>query len=438
MNALIFLKNKINIFGLAMLFLFSGIFFIEFYLRKIFNDYGIPALNVKIVSFLTVVFSGLLFLYLKIKKHLTTEDVSKKIFTSAIYFFVIFQLLLILIPPIGSADVYNYIFTTKVLTYYQQSPYLVPEGFFNNDPLIDLTFTRAHNVGLIYGPLWLLFYIIPSLLSNLASNLWLSVVFFKLMAIIFNIGSAYLIFKILEITKEKYKYTGTILYMFNPFLLFEAANNGHNDILMIFFILLSLFAWLKNKYYLGLIFLILSSLIKITSIVLLPIFVLIVANNKKLLKNKATFIINSVLIFVLIYYLAFLFSGGNPAIIEGVLDQGKVFNYLSLSPLPFALNLIKINPGTIKLISSLVFFLFYFIVLLKIILDKEKNKITENYLSVFIFYFLVGSTMFMPWYLIWAIPLSILINQQKINIILTTLGLASYTVLTLFIVHFYL
>jgi Gpi18-like mannosyltransferase len=438
MNALIFLKNKINLFGLTMLFLFSGIFFVEFYLRKIFNDNGIPPLNIKIVSFLTIVFSGLLFLYLKLKKYLKTNDISKKVFTSAIYLFIAFQVFLVLIPPTGSADVYNYIFTTKVLTHYQANPYLVPEGFFNNDPLINLTFTRAHNVGLIYGPLWLLIYITPSLLSSLVNNIWLSVVFFKLVAIIFNIGSAYLIYKILEIIQKKYKYIGTILYMFNPFLLYEIANNGHNDILMVFFILLSFFFWLKNKYYLGLIFLILSSLIKIVAIILLPIFVLIAINKKKLLKNKATFIINSVLIFLLIYYLAFLFSGGNPTIIAGILDQGKVFNFLSLSPLPLVLKLLKMNPGTIKLISSLVFFILYFIILLKIILGKEKNKIIENYLNVFIIYFLTGSTMFMPWYFIWAIPLSILINQQKINIALTTLGFASYTILTLFIVHFYL
>ena len=109
MNALIFLKNKINLFGLTMLFLFSGIFFVEFYLRKIFNDNGIPPLNIKIVSFLTIVFSGLLFLYLKLKKYLKTNDISKKVFTSAIYLFIAFQVFLVLIPPTGSADVYNYI-----------------------------------------------------------------------------------------------------------------------------------------------------------------------------------------------------------------------------------------------------------------------------------------------------------------------------------------
>jgi alpha-1,6-mannosyltransferase len=438
MNVPIFFKNKINLFGLLMIFLFFGVFFIEFYLRKTLNDFGIPPLNVKIVSFLTIIFLGLLFLYFKIIEYTKNYNITKNIFKSAVYFFILFQLFLILIPPIGSADIYNYIFTTKVLTHYQTNPYLVSEGFFNNDPLINLTFTRAHNVGLIYGPLWLLIYIIPSILSNLIGNIWFSLIFFKLVAIIFNIGAAYLIFKILELTKEKYKYIGTILYMFNPFLLYEIANNGHNDIIMIFFVMLSIFLWLKNKYYLGLIILILSSLIKIISLVLLPIFVLIVINNKKLLKNKVAFIINSILIFTLIYYLAFLFSGGDFKTIKGILDQGKMFNPLSLSPAPFILNLLKIDTNIIKLISSLVFFIFYFTILFKIILHKEKNKLIENYLKTFIIYFLVGSTMFMPWYLIWAIPLSILVNQKKAIFILTALGLASYTIFTLFIINLYL
>ncbi|MCK5459627.1 hypothetical protein KAI52_00755 [Candidatus Parcubacteria bacterium] len=423
-------NNKIFFYCLLMELFFLLLAFVGSPLRKIFNDYSISPRNAIILLYLFFIFAGLLLFYFLIYKTALKDKKSlKENFKIVILFFILFQITLLIIPPLGSSDIYNYIFRTKVLTHYHQNPFFIAPINFQDDPLFNLTQPRAVGVPLLYGPLWLIIAAIPTILAN--GIVFLGVLFFKLLAILFNIGICFFVFKIIKQIKPDYKYLGTMLYAFNPLILFEVANNGHNDIAMIFFVVLSIFVWLKKKYYLSLIFLICSVLIKFITILLLPIFILITLNSISRLSAKIKFFINSAAIFCAIMALSYFLIGATPDMFSGINSQLETISLAYASFLP--LILIAITKGAniilIKKISYAVFIILYAVILGFIFFNKKSgiSNLVKYYFAAFLLYFLTANFSFMQWYFLWMLPLVIILGRYKITMLITAFALISYS-----------
>ncbi len=420
-------NNKIFFYGLLMELFFLLLVFIEFPLRKIFSDYSISPRHAVILLYLFFIFVGLLLFYFLIyKATLKDKKALKENFKIVIFFFILFQITLLILPPIGSSDTYNYIFSAKILTHYQQNPFLTAPINFPNDQLINLIQKKSINESLVYGPLWLIISAFPTILAN--GTVFFGVLFFKLLAILFNIGTCFFVFKIIKQIKPDYKYLGTMLYAFNPLILFEVANNGHNDIAMMFFVILSIFVWLKKKYYLSLILLICAVLIKLVSILLLPIFILITLNEIVGLNKKIKFFINSAIIFCAI---AALIYGAIPDMFSGINRQFETISLAYASFLP--LILIAITKGAniilIKKISYAVFIILYAAVLALIFFHKKSgvSNLVKYYFAAFLLYFLTANFSFMQWYFLWMLPFVIILERYKISMLITTFALISYS-----------
>lgn len=139
-------------------------------------------------------------------------------------------------PAMLSFDIFNYIFTAKVLFFYQENPYLIMPIAFVGDSL--LLFTHAPNKVALYGPFWILLSGIPYFLGF--GNFLLTLLSFKLFLACFYLGSLWLLWKL---TKSIQTLT---LFAFNPLILIETLVSAHNDMVMVFFMLLA-FYFLKNK-----------------------------------------------------------------------------------------------------------------------------------------------------------------------------------------------
>ncbi|MEA2064731.1 MAG: hypothetical protein U9O66_00330, partial [Patescibacteria group bacterium] len=432
---------KIFFYCALMELFFLLLAFIEFPLRKIFSDYSISPRNPIILLYLFFIFAGLLLSYFLIYKiALKNKDLLKENFKIIVFFFILFQITLLIIPPLGSSDIYNYIFRAKVLTHYHQNPFLTAPINFPDDPFFILTQPRAVSVPLLYGPLWLIISVIPTILSN--NIIFLGILFFKLLAILFNIGTCFLIFKIIKQIKPDYKYLGTMLYGFNPLILFEIANNGHNDIAMMFFVVLSIFIWLKKKYYLSLILLICSVLIKFVTILLLPIFVLITLNKFNKLNLKVKFFINSIIIFCAIMALNYFLIGATPDMFLGIDRQFETISSAYMSFIPMALIVITkgANIILIKKISYAVFIILY-LSFLGVIFFKKKSgfsNLIKCYFIVFLLYFLTANFSFMQWYFLWMLPFVVILGRYKVATLITTFALISYSFFIYFFSYLFL
>lgn len=166
-------------------------------------------------------------------------------------------------PGALSYDIFNYTTTSKVLFGYLENPYVVMPIEFPGETF--LSYTHAANKISLYAPFWLILTGIPYFVGSL--NFILMMFSFKAVAAGFYFLTAFLI---LKMTKETFY---TAFFALNPLVLFETIVSGHNDIVMMFLALASIYLLTKNKIILSIIFIMLSILIKYATIFLLPVFV---------------------------------------------------------------------------------------------------------------------------------------------------------------------
>ena len=168
-----------------------------------------------------------------------------------------------------SYDLFNYIFDARILTYYHLNPYLFKPQDFANDPM--LNFMRWINRTYPYGPSWL---ILTVPLTFITFDFFLPTFFlFKILMGISFLGSVYLVYKISDKLFPENKIFNTVFFAFNPLIIIESLISAHNDIPMIFFLLLSIYLFLQKRQISTWISFIFSIGIKFVTGALLPLFI---------------------------------------------------------------------------------------------------------------------------------------------------------------------
>jgi hypothetical protein len=163
-------------------------------------------------------------------------------------------------PAALSFDIFNYITTARVAFFYQENPYIIYPIEFLNDPYLE--FTRAANKTALYGPFWILLTGIPHFAG--LGNFILTLFFFKAFIALFFIGTVYIMRKI-----DK---TAAFFFILNPLVIIESLVSSHNDIVMMFFAILSIYLFFQKKHIFSFFSIIGSVLIKFASIFLLPVY----------------------------------------------------------------------------------------------------------------------------------------------------------------------
>jgi len=229
-----------------------------FYSGFAFSDRLLATIFYASLVVIFFIFYGI-FIYLGYKKKINLKEIFMLLGMIAVILFISY-------PAMLSYDIFNYVATSKVLFFYHENPYVVMPFEFTRDPL--LLFTHAANKIALYGPFWILLAGIPYFLGF--GNFLITLFSFKFLIAIFYLGTAFLIWKMSK------NIIPVILFSFNPLVVIETLVSGHNDIVMIFFILFSFFLLTKNKIIFAVLFFILSILIKYATILLVPIFLFIV------------------------------------------------------------------------------------------------------------------------------------------------------------------
>ncbi len=171
--------------------------------------------------------------------------------------------------PAFSYDIFNYIFTAKVAYYYHENPYLVMPIEFIGDP--NLMFTRAANKIALYGPSWITLSFIPHVFSF--DNIIAAIFSFKIFTAAFYFGAVWVIWKL---TKNLFS---VVLFALNPVLIIETLISAHNDIVMMFFVLLAYYFVREKKIGWAIVAFLLSVLVKYSTIILAPIFIYLILKS---------------------------------------------------------------------------------------------------------------------------------------------------------------
>lgn len=229
-----------------------------------------------------ILFSIISILYLNI---IRKKDIFKNIKDILKYVFAI-SIIFIFMLPWTSSDIFYYMGVGELDAIYKQNPYYVTmqEYYEKNSQIIEndnilkqgVSNTWADTTA-VYGTIAQIIFKICALISF--KNIDICFFIFKLINIIVHIANCYLIYKITR--KKKF----SIIYGLNPFILLEFIGMVHNDVIIVFFVLLALYFLLKKKnIYLSVLFLALSTGIKYFTVLLLPIIILYTLERKRKLE----------------------------------------------------------------------------------------------------------------------------------------------------------
>lgn len=174
---------------------------------------------------------------------------------------------LLLAYPINATDVYRYLIRGRVAAVYGQSPFVSPPAAFIGDPFLPLAGEWAGETS-PYGPLWEL---VATGIANVSGdNLLLGVMLFKLLALGCLLAGAAVIWAV--IGERPGRAVAAALWAWNPALLLTFAMNGHNDALMLLWLLLGYLVMRRGRPALGFLLLCLAALTKPVAALALPVF----------------------------------------------------------------------------------------------------------------------------------------------------------------------
>ena len=263
-----------------------------------------------------------------------------------------------------------------------------------------------------YGPVWELIAQIPMRLGIL--DIAGGVIAMKVIALISYIGMAGLVGWYARQDRQDQtgvsSLTAMTFFALNPLVLLEAIGNGHNDMVMLGFMTLGLVLGQRDKWAWAALALSLATLIKVTGLILMPLFgvaVLVAAPNwrTRILRG-----LGIVAIFFLTSVIAYRLTGPFPAVFAGA--KHATFGRWGYAPTHTILIIAQaVSPNGIVTASVLAkatraIFILYFAYLLLRLMQGKVTLAQAGFLAYFS-QLMLGTT-FRIWYPLWLIPFAAL------------------------------
>lgn len=365
-----------------------------------------------------IIILGLMtFFYWKvIKNRKNIFPTTKKMFI----WIAIISIIFIAVLPFMCSDIFYYLGIGRLAGTYDQNPYYVTISDFieqgNNKQLLETDTVLGQgyindwgDTTVVYGPIWTLICQIIGAISF--GNIDIGLLVFKIVNTIIHILNAYLIYKISN------KKSFTLLYALNPFILIEGISSVHNDIFVVFFVLLALYFLVKKKKIIyTIIFLALATAIKYFTIILLP-FVIIYYFRKENTKTRFIKCIEYGLIFLIVLIIPYLIYIQDMQVFAGLFtQQGKLAKSIYIIITEYFTSpegLADTVKNTLLGIFTIIYGAYCIILLNKKGISFRKEMQNANYFIMFFLFFLI--TNFQPWYIMWLFPLIIWQKEENIK-----------------------
>jgi len=189
----------------------------------------------------------------------------------------------IVTPAMLSHDILVYAGYSRLLAIYHANPYFVPIAAFPHDPFSSINYWGRFVSA--YGPIWMLVCTCFGWLLQPDPNAY--VVAFRLLALLVHLLNTWLVGRTLRALGRSPRTVtlGMLFYAWNPLLLLESALGGHNDGLMMTFVLLGALlaadaerrdALLRSRGYLpAAAAFALAALVKFTALPILAVYLLL-------------------------------------------------------------------------------------------------------------------------------------------------------------------
>ncbi len=225
------------------------------------------------------VYIGLFLSYLAIFRF------SRKQIINSILLALLLRITCLVIFPGFSEDFYRFhwdgLMLSQGISPYEMTPRQLLDSDLHIEGADQALFDQLNSADYysVYPPLAQMIFSIGAWIFPL--DLLYSMISFKLILLLFEIGSVYLLIKILQ--ARGLNPSLSLLYIWNPLVLLEGAINMHLELMVIFFILLFIWTWQKHRFIFAGSSLALAALIKLVPLIFLPIILLKTTWKKSLL-----------------------------------------------------------------------------------------------------------------------------------------------------------
>ncbi len=224
-----------------------------------------------------VLLSSLFIHYLFFLKTIRRNLIKKSYLIKLIAFSVV---ILFFAYPAFSHDIFNYIFDARIIGQYGLNPYEYKALDFPDDTWT--RFMRWTHRTYPYGPLWIVL-TLPFYFIGFGKFVF-TLLSFKLLFTLSFVGVSFFIYKIMTAINKNQALFSLAWFALNPLVLIESLVSPHNEIVMLLFILLSLYLVLQKKFVSGVISMVASGGIKFLSWTYIPVLFLIKKNSTQIEK----------------------------------------------------------------------------------------------------------------------------------------------------------
>jgi hypothetical protein len=283
--------------GIISLVIYVLAFLLPYPLTRFYNfkgiSFGVIAQRDPAVALsLTAVTIGLFLLYYIAYRSCRGQN-GRYLWMTVVVGAVLFAMVTTFVALVTSLDIYDYIARGRITGVHRGNPYVWTPSQYAGDPFMEYASWKDNTAA--YGPVW---EVISGFISRMAGDsLWLNMITHKGLALACYLACVLIVAVLLLRVAPKRALSGTLLFAWNPLILLEGVANGHNDLLLMVFILGGLWALSQAESFgdshsndplrrwafgaLGVVLLWLAVLVKFVPILLIPFFFLYLLSKEK-------------------------------------------------------------------------------------------------------------------------------------------------------------
>jgi hypothetical protein len=320
--------------------------------------------------------------------------------------------------PINANDVFRYFQQGRMTIHYGENPLDTRLNTFPDDPYLPLAGEWAGETS-PYGPVWEIVDAAVYLIGF--GGLFNSLILFKLAGLLLHLACGWLIWLLLAAALPRMRLARTVLWLWNPALLLLFVVDAHNDVLMLFWLLLGYWLMLRGRLTVGMIVMVLAPLTKLIAVLALPFF-FIKAWLQLDWSGRARFVAGSVIGALIVSVLAFLPFGSPLPLLERLLrESGNGGGFSMPAVVILAGRAFYLDPPA-QLILILFQVAFVVMSLVLVVMALRGRSALRGSADIFASY-LLTAFKFRIWYPSWLVPWVILdmSSRRRLNAVMAFL-----------------
>jgi alpha-1,6-mannosyltransferase len=351
-------------------------------------------------------FSALFLLY-GLAYRLSKGHQSVSVWSTVIAGAVAFNAAMLLLYPVDAADVFDDIIRGRMTAYYGANPFYQAPIQFKQDRFYPYAAWDYYPSA--YGPGW---EGIAAGAARLAGNgVIANVLTFKMVGVLAYAGTLALIGLTLRRWSPQNALYGVTLFGWNPLVIYAVAGNGHNDAVMVLFMVLGFYFLAHRRFTLAALAETAGALVKFVPVLLVPVVLLVALKQLAGWRARARYLLLTVSACALLMVVAYapFWRGGDVA---GIHRRSQLYTTSPSTLLNLTLKP-RLGGAQADLITSRAALILMGIwgmwQLRAVWRNDERQAPARAGLSILLFYLLVSCLWFQSWYVIWPLALAALI-----------------------------